>query len=190
MLAEIETKNDVSMPKLSAWNIVQPNKVETHVMVKAVTVITIDEIMEVNNPIMVITEVNSPIMEIMVLVINVAAVVEEEEIMVVINNVVEVPPITEIPTDECKPIRNRSIFKSRSYLCVFVWEGIEHIRLVKLSFSFCLSFVRINRHFLYLPSEHLLVFFFLPYFTDFDCCSRAAAAAVLLSFFLFRTLTF
>lgn len=89
-------------------------------MVKAVTVITIDEIMEVNNPIMVITEVNSPIMEIMVLVINVAAVVEEEEIMVVINNVVEVPPITEIPTDECKPTRNRSIFKSRSYLCVFV----------------------------------------------------------------------
>ena len=88
-------------------------------MFKEVTIITIDEIMEVNNPIMEITEVNSPIMEIMVLVINVVAVVEEEEeIMVVVNNVVEVPPIMEIPTDECKPIRNRSIFKSRSYLCV------------------------------------------------------------------------
>lgn len=130
-------------------------------------------------------QVNNPIMEIMVLVINVAAVVVVEGTMVEIN-VVEVPPTTEIPTDECKPIKSRSIFKSRSYLyvCACVWQSIAHIRLVKLSFfllfSFCLSFVRINRHFLYLPSEHLLVFFFHPYFTDFDCCSRAA---VLLSLF-------
>jgi hypothetical protein len=68
--------------------------VEINVMDKEVITITIDEIMADNNHIMV-----------MVLVINAVAEAEEET-MVEINNVVEIQRITEIPIDECKPIRS------------------------------------------------------------------------------------
>ena len=62
-------------------------------MDKEVIIIIIDEITADNNHIMV-----------MVLVIN--AVEVPEEIMVEINNGVEIQRITEIQTDECKPIRS------------------------------------------------------------------------------------
>ncbi len=66
-------------------------------MDKEGTTITIDEIMAVNNPIMV-----------MVLAINVAAavVVVAEDITEVINNVAVIPCTMKIATNECKPIRN------------------------------------------------------------------------------------
>ncbi len=133
------------------------------IMDKEVIIIIIDEIMVVNNHIMA-----------MVLDINVVAEEEEEEIMEVVNNGVKIRHITEIQTNECKLIRSRKkIFVTKNWgcICLCVWTTVIWFNLSFSSSSFfCLSFVRISRHFLYLPSEHFLFFFFYWFWLSFSCC--------------------